>query len=205
MTAPVSGLSGTSPTPAVVPLHPQACPGRPDEVRWIVGDGGPPPVPPDAAERLPPPLADLVAEGVLAAVHQEPDGLRTRLAPGRSWARDGARVRTAVHAAVTGPARPDDEALRVAATELIDGPVGVVAGSHGGTIELVDVRGGVVRVRLTGACDGCPAAGVTLRLRLEEELRRRCPQLREVRAVPGAGGSGLFDRWRRLLPGGPGT
>ena len=37
--------------------------------------------------------------------------------------------------------------------------------------------GGQVAVRLRGACHGCPASTLTLRHRLEERLRARCPGL----------------------------
>jgi Fe-S cluster biogenesis protein NfuA len=177
----------TAPRP-VVPVHPQACPGDPQALRWVSTGS------PLRAGAVPGPLASLVAEGLLASVEVRDDGVLTRLAPGRSWAAEGPRVRTAVHAALAaGTGTADDERLADVAQELVDGPVGAVATSHGGTIHLVEVRDGVVRVRLDGACDGCPAAGVTLRVRLEEELRRRCPDLRSVEAVGGG-------RRRRLFP-----
>jgi ferrous iron transport protein B len=70
--------------------------------------------------------------------------------------------------------------LRRAAHGLLDGPVGDLARSHGGHIELADVSAGVVEVRLHGACHGCPAARLTLRHRLEQQLRRQYPDVREV-------------------------
>jgi Fe-S cluster biogenesis protein NfuA len=102
-------------------------------------------------------------------------------------------VRTAVHTALADPAgwsrAPDtraecvDTLLRAAAQDLLDGPVGRLVQAHGGTIELVDVHDGVVAVRLRGACDGCPAAWMTLHVRLESQLRKRYSGLREVRQV----------------------
>lgn len=65
---------------------------------------------------------------------------------------------------------------------MLDGPVGDLARSHGGHIELVDVRDGTVTVNLAGACHGCPAARTTLRQGLEDRLRRSHPQLRTVTA-----------------------
>jgi len=52
----------------------------------------------------------------------------------------------------------------------------------------VDVRDGVVTVRLAGACHGCPAARSTLHGRLDHQLRRYAPALREVKAVSSAPG-----------------
>ena len=47
--------------------------------------------------------------------------------------------------------------------------------SHGGDVAVLDARGGVVRVRLSGACSGCTASTVTLRRGVEEALRERFP------------------------------
>ena len=45
--------------------------------------------------------------------------------------------------------------------------------ADGGDIELVDVQGGVVKVRLKGACGSCPSALMTLKYGVEERLKRR--------------------------------
>jgi NFU1 iron-sulfur cluster scaffold homolog, mitochondrial len=171
----------------MIPIHPQSCPGHPDRLRWITPPGVPPFSGPVAA--APPPLAALLADGTLADVRLEPAAVETTLGPDRDWARDGARVRTALHAALAdrdgwAPAADadgiGDESLRSAAQDLLAGDLGRFAASHGGDIQLVDVRDGVVTVRLEGACHGCPAAGHTLSRRFEDQLRRRCPQLRAV-------------------------
>ena len=47
--------------------------------------------------------------------------------------------------------------------------------SHGGDVAVLDARGGVVRVRLSGACSGCTASTVTLRRGVEEALRDGLP------------------------------
>jgi Fe-S cluster biogenesis protein NfuA len=54
----------------------------------------------------------------------------------------------------------------------------------GGDIELVDVKDGVVKVRLKGACAGCPASTMTLKLSVEETLKREVPEVKSVIAVP---------------------
>ncbi|MFH1651808.1 MAG: NifU family protein [Chloroflexota bacterium] len=55
--------------------------------------------------------------------------------------------------------------------------------ADGGDVELVDVEDGVVKVRLTGACGGCPMATLTLRQGVERVLREKVPDLKEVVAV----------------------
>jgi Fe-S cluster biogenesis protein NfuA len=54
--------------------------------------------------------------------------------------------------------------------------------ADGGDIELLGVDGAIARVRLTGACAGCPMAHMTLYLGLENALRRIDPGFR-VEAV----------------------
>ncbi len=53
----------------------------------------------------------------------------------------------------------------------------------GGDIELVDVTDGVVKVRLTGACKGCPMSQMTLKQGVEKLLMKEVPGLKQVQAV----------------------
>ena len=57
--------------------------------------------------------------------------------------------------------------------------------SHGGDVELVEVRGKTAVIRLVGACHGCSMAAVTLRNSVEEALRAHVPEIEEVEAVGG--------------------
>ncbi len=55
--------------------------------------------------------------------------------------------------------------------------------NDGGDVELVDVEDGTVKVRLTGACDGCPMAAMTLKMGIEQILKQELPEIKEVVAV----------------------
>jgi len=55
--------------------------------------------------------------------------------------------------------------------------------ADGGDVELVDVDEGVVKVRLTGACGGCPMATLTLKTGIERLLKEQVPEVKEVTAV----------------------
>ncbi|MDR1035342.1 MAG: NifU family protein [Deltaproteobacteria bacterium] len=55
--------------------------------------------------------------------------------------------------------------------------------ADGGDIELVDVKDGVVEVRLTGACGSCPMSQMTLRQGVERALREAIPDIKQVVAV----------------------
>lgn len=55
--------------------------------------------------------------------------------------------------------------------------------ADGGDVELVDVTDGVVKVRLTGACGGCPMATMTLKNGIERTLKAQIPEIKGVQAV----------------------
>jgi Fe-S cluster biogenesis protein NfuA len=55
--------------------------------------------------------------------------------------------------------------------------------ADGGDVKLMDVNEGVVTVRLTGACSGCPMATMTLRSGIERILKEQVPEVKEVIAV----------------------
>lgn len=55
--------------------------------------------------------------------------------------------------------------------------------ADGGDVELVEVKDGVVSVRLTGACHGCPMAGITLRMGIEKLLVEKVKGFRQLVAV----------------------
>jgi Fe-S cluster biogenesis protein NfuA len=56
--------------------------------------------------------------------------------------------------------------------------------ADGGSVELVEVSDdGLVKVRLLGACGGCPMATMTLRGGIERMLREEVPQVKKVVAA----------------------
>lgn len=57
--------------------------------------------------------------------------------------------------------------------------------ADGGDIELVDVieDEGIVKVRLTGACGGCPMSQMTLQMGVERVVKQRIPEVKRVIAV----------------------
>ena len=53
----------------------------------------------------------------------------------------------------------------------------------GGDLELVSVEDGVVKVRLKGACAGCPMSQMTLANFVEREIKKAAPEVKKVEAV----------------------
>ena len=55
--------------------------------------------------------------------------------------------------------------------------------ADGGNVELISVNDGVVKVRLTGACGGCPMSTLTLKVGIERILKQEIPEIKEVIAI----------------------
>ena len=56
--------------------------------------------------------------------------------------------------------------------------------ADGGDVELVDVSAdGVVKVKLTGACHGCPMSQMTLKMGIEKIIKQQVPGIKEVISV----------------------
>jgi Fe-S cluster biogenesis protein NfuA len=56
--------------------------------------------------------------------------------------------------------------------------------ADGGDVELVEVgEDGIVKVRLTGACKGCPMSQMTLKMGIEKFLKKEVPEVKEVVSV----------------------
>ncbi len=50
--------------------------------------------------------------------------------------------------------------------------------ADGGGVELVEVKDGVVKVKLTGACGGCPMSQMTLKMGIERSLKSEIPEIK---------------------------
>ena len=55
--------------------------------------------------------------------------------------------------------------------------------SHGGSVELVGIEEGRVRLRLQGSCDGCPSSAQTLRTSIEEAILAAAPDAEGIEVV----------------------
>jgi Fe-S cluster biogenesis protein NfuA len=163
----------------MIPLHAVAT-SNPQQLRWVVPPGSPPPE--GTVRRAPGELGALLDRGVIDGLTVRGTDVWITLRPGASWRELGDDVRNALSEALREPARwqVDDASsgdttaeLAAVATELLAGPIGALAESHGGSIELVSVTDNDVMVRMSGACAGCPASGSTIYEKLQSELRRR--------------------------------
>jgi len=55
--------------------------------------------------------------------------------------------------------------------------------ADGGNVELVDVTDGIVKLKLTGACSGCPMSAMTLKNVIERMLKAEVTEVKQVVSV----------------------
>ena len=55
--------------------------------------------------------------------------------------------------------------------------------ADGGDVELVEVENGIVKVKLTGACGGCPMSQMTLKQGIEAHIKKSIPEIVSVESV----------------------
>lgn len=67
--------------------------------------------------------------------------------------------------------------------EEVLGKLRPVLQNDGGDVELVDVEDGIVKVRLVGACAGCPMSTMTLKRGIEAKLMEEIPEVKGVESV----------------------
>jgi Fe-S cluster biogenesis protein NfuA len=72
------------------------------------------------------------------------------------------------------------DALKDGIEKVISEKIRPFLQADGGDIELLDVEDGVVRVRLQGACHGCPGAMMTLKAGVERLLKEEYPEVKKV-------------------------
>ena len=93
-----------------------------------------------------------------------------------------AQIRSGVPAVPTGyksQTMPDNELRRVV-QEIFDMEINPAIESHGGFINLADVKNGNLYIKLGGGCQGCASANATLRQGIEVTLRERVPDIQDI-------------------------
>ena len=109
------------------------------------------------------------------------------------WQAVGKLVGAAIRAALAAGATPvsprrvertdapvDDDALYDRVADLFETQVNPMVARHGGRIELIDVQDAIVLLRMSGGCQGCGMADVTLRQGIEAMLRQEVPEVQGI-------------------------
>jgi len=93
------------------------------------------------------------------------------------WRQLGKRVGTAIRAFLNPlPEVPEGERVssdivRTKVQQVLDDMINPGVASHGGFVELLDVQGDNIFIRMGGGCQGCGAADVTLKMGIERLIR----------------------------------
>lgn len=184
--------------PQLIPLHPELT-GDPATLRWVV------PTCPHhlglAATHPSGPLFTLINDGVLTATAGGPGWITTTVEQPATWKSVAGQVRRAVRETATSVLEPrattsavsgvqlmpggcvmTDADVKALAEQILEQHITPIAGAHGGRITVDSVHDGAVRVHLTGACHGCPAAVFTLQQRFEQLLQRHVSGVRVLEA-----------------------
>lgn len=67
--------------------------------------------------------------------------------------------------------------------KIIDEHIRPMLKADGGDIKLIEVKGDIIKVQLTGACDSCPMSQLTLRQGVERILKEYIPEIKSVVGV----------------------
>jgi Fe-S cluster biogenesis protein NfuA len=80
----------------------------------------------------------------------------------------------------TGAARVSDDELYERVNDLFEQQVNPMVARHGGRVELIDVQESIVMLRMSGGCQGCGMASVTLRQGIEGMLNQYLPEVKGI-------------------------
>ena len=162
----------------MIGIHAERVAGDDQAVRWVVPAGT---LPAGRVRTAPGRLGEMLSDGTLSDALTEHTAVWLWLRKDLSWAQLGAAVQSALREALADPdawaVEPaPGEVLEHVTADLLAGSVGDFVRSHGGSVT-AQRSGDEITVQLGGACEHCPAAEHTLRLRLLDALRHRCPGL----------------------------
>jgi Fe-S cluster biogenesis protein NfuA len=77
-------------------------------------------------------------------------------------------------------AASDPRALTIENVERVLDELRPYLMADGGNVEIVEIDGPIVKVRLQGACGSCPSSTMTLKMGIERKLRESIPEVSEV-------------------------
>jgi Fe/S biogenesis protein NfuA len=98
----------------------------------------------------------------------------------------GAKIREHIHSGDAPVSEefarsiPAEEVIREKVQQLLEREINPALGSHGGWVQLIDVKKNSVYLRLGGGCQGCGAADMTLKQGIERAIRETIPEVGEI-------------------------
>lgn len=73
-----------------------------------------------------------------------------------------------------------DDPVALAVANVVEYQINPGIRAHGGYVELIDVKDGVVTITMNGGCQGCGMAAFTLRMSIERMIREAVPEIQEI-------------------------
>jgi Fe-S cluster biogenesis protein NfuA len=140
----------------------------------------------DEVEAFPPAQRDVATELVQALLDMYGEGLAKIVTAGCVPVED----ELVAHLLLLHGLHPVPLAERV--TGALDSVRPYLA-AHGGGVELVGVEDNVVRLRLEGACHGCPSSALTLKAAVEDAVMKAAPDVERIEAEGATEPSGLLQ------------
>jgi Fe-S cluster biogenesis protein NfuA len=141
----------------------------------------------DRAKGSPLPEKLFALEGVEAVLIQDNKVSVTASGTGGDWLPLARQIGTAIRSVIQSGESPVSEAalssipsakeIRKKIEELFQREINPAIAAHGGYVELLDVKGNEVYLRLGGGCQGCGMADVTLKQGIEASIRKVVPEV----------------------------
>jgi len=145
---------------------------------------------PEEAESSPLGRAILEIGGLEAVLIQDAAITLLKPVPGKPWheivpaaeaaVREHFEELDRIQEAARRPMDADEKELFVEVQNLLNEEINPMVASHGGFIEVTDVKEQDLYVSVGGGCQGCGMASVTLRQGVEQLIRQRLPQVRNI-------------------------
>lgn len=85
--------------------------------------------------------------------------------------------------------------------QIVDHQIAPALAEHGGSIELVEFRDGVLRIRLLGQCCNCPASQATANNLILTTLQERLPMIEAIEIIESPSAMELMTLAREILQG----
>lgn len=126
-------------------------------------------------------VAEVTLAGTVVTVKKHTGGNWTTMAKPI-----GAAIRAQLqleHAAVLEKARlqpASSDSIRVRVQDVIDSKINPGVASHGGNVQLLDVKENIVYLKLGGGCQGCGMVDVTLKQGIQKILKAAVPEIQDV-------------------------
>lgn len=122
-------------------------------------------------------LAVMRVDGVVSVI-----GRDTRLIVARSAEAAWSTLLPALNEAIAGASSgtADEQAIRERVEAILERDINPSVASHGGFIELLDVRGTELYIHMGGGCQGCSQSQATLRLGVEQQIKQAVPEVSAI-------------------------